>query len=140
MDDPLRLNVALEASEDERFRLHISLAYQGAVSATAYRASLPWESVHSLLLSAIKLDAFGTPIEQVFAIDDPGSEKVTLAPGQVLAGYISLDERFPDLAKAHQERDIIIFWTYQMITIDGMVTDRSSGSVLLERKTTSVIR
>ena len=98
-----------------------------------YRASLPWATVQSLVLVAVKLDALGTVVEQRFPIDDPSAEVITLAPGQVLEGAVPLDPRFPGLAAARRKRDVMVFWTWQLETVQGASFPRSSGAVLFPK-------
>jgi len=132
--DRLLVDVALEPSGDEQYRLRLRIEYRGDVPVSVYRASLPWATVQSLLLVAVKLDALGTVIEQVFPIDDPGVDRITLHPEQVLEGDIPLQVRFPGLAAAHREWDVMIYWTYQLKTVDGMAFERVSGSVFLPKR------
>ena len=123
----------MQVELEEPNRLRVRLEYGGGAPLTVYRAALPWATVQSMILSAVKLDALGTIVEQRFDIDDPGIERLSLTQGQVLDGIVDLDERFPHLASERRHRDIMVFWTYQLDASDGRGLPRLSGSVFLPR-------
>jgi hypothetical protein len=125
---PFSLDVTADATGAT---LQLELSYHGDRPVELYRADLPWGSVHSLILAAVRLDPFGSPLEQVFPIDDPGPETVVIDPGDALAGSVDLAARFPALAADRQAHDVMVFWTYQPRDVEGLGFERLSGSLLL---------
>ena len=113
--------------------LDISLANETPKPLTLYQYSLPWAGYYSTLLVAVKLDPAGTVIERNTPVDDPTSGSVTIQPAQVLTGEISLQRHFPRFAEALAERDVIVFWSYQMKPNDGDQLPRLAGHVLFAR-------
>lgn len=131
---PLFIHVAPDPSAGDEHRLEVKVEYRGSAPVQVYRASLPWATVQSLVLVAVKLDALGTVIEQRVEIDDPSADVITLTPGQVLEGTVSLDDRFPALSAARRKRDVMVFWTWQLETVEGASFPRASGAVLLPQE------
>lgn len=115
------------------YNLNVTLTDRSGKALTIYRHSLPWVGWYSLLLTAVRTDALGTVIEKRSVIDDPGPGKITIKPGETLTGKISLVDRFPGILKALEDRDVIVFWSYQLNPVDAAPCQRQSGYVLLPK-------
>lgn len=132
----LRLRVSPVHLPGNEWKLDIQLEYYGKEQVTIYRSNLPWGIRYSLLLVPIVLDPIKTRLEESQYIDDPGPEQLILNPGDKLSGTVKLLNRFPDLGKVAQERDVIIFWSYQFRSIEGQVFQRLSGAVIIPKQPT----
>jgi hypothetical protein len=132
ISNELLTDVQIKKGSD--YHLVITLTNKSNHSLTAYRTQLPWGARYSMILVAVKTDAFGTPIETVFSIDDPSAEVIKINKNGKLEGKISLIDRFPGFLMAIQEYDIIVFWSYQLQTTNGDLTKRRTGSVLFKKQ------
>jgi hypothetical protein len=110
--------------------LDISLTNESAERLTVYRHSLPWIGWYSILLVAAKTDAMGTVLERSNPVDDPGTETIVIKPGETLTGQVSLVRRFPGFADAVKDREVIVFWSYQLQRLEGDPWPRTGGYVL----------
>ena len=110
--------------------LQIELANVSTQDLNVYVHSLPWVGWHSLILIAVLADALGTPLGKDARIDDPGPVVVTLSPGEILKGSISLRSRFPDFHEARNQRDVIVFWSYRLEPLNAAASERYCGHVV----------
>jgi hypothetical protein len=129
----LALDVSLKQSATDPFVLTLALIYRGERELQVYEADLPWKNTYSLLLVGAETDAVGTRLEKHYPIDDPGPAIIALKPGQVLTGEIDLTDRFRDLPRVNQRRDVIIFWSYQLRPLQGGALPRVGGWVLIPK-------
>jgi hypothetical protein len=113
--------------------LHVELTNRSAQPLTLYDHSLPWVGLTSVILLAARADALGTLLAKDEMIDDPGPGTVTLQPAQTLRGAIALGSRFPEFSAARRERDIIVFWSYRVAAVDGVLGARVGGYELFPR-------
>lgn len=127
------MDVSVERPSAAPFILKLVLKYTGDKEVAIYKSSLPWENTYILILTAVEADATGTPLESYFRIDDPGPSTMTVKPGQVLVGEIDLTRRFRNLSRAIQQRDVIIFWSYQFRPIDGAPPPRIGGWLVIPK-------
>jgi hypothetical protein len=114
-----------------QYALTVTLVNRSAEALKLYKHALPWEGFHSMLLVAAKTDALGSMLEKTTLIDDPGPETIVLGPGQSLTGTIALKDRFPGLIDALANNDVIVFWSYQCVSIAGLRSERFGGFVLI---------
>jgi hypothetical protein len=112
--------------------LDIQLTNDTGKALEVFKHSLPWVGFYSIVLVAVKTDAPGTVLERATPVDDPIVGTVTIQPGETLSGKIELDRHFPGLAGAIGQRDVVVFWTYQLQTVDGAGLPRQGGWVLLK--------
>jgi hypothetical protein len=113
--------------------LDITLTNDTAKPLTMFQHSLPWIGWYSIIMLAVKADAPGTPLERPSPVDDPTTGTIVIQPGETLTGQLSLVKQFPDFAEAIKNRDVIVFWSYQLQTIDGDSLPRTAGYVLFTR-------
>jgi hypothetical protein len=83
-----------------------------------------------MILVAVSHD--GQPLPQFFPIDDPGFEKVSVAPGASLNGDIDLADFFKDLDGALKKSDIDLFWAYEAPS--ELKIARSGGWILIPQQ------
>jgi hypothetical protein len=110
---PLNLTVTLKGCNAARCLLGLSLRYMGEKEISIYQWELPWETSHSILLLAVKSN--GEVLDRDFGPEDPVfSRSPLLKPGDALHGEIELYGQFRGLAEALREREINLFWSYQL--------------------------
>lgn len=129
----LSVELELSGKSSTDYYLIITLTNNSVEPLTIYQHSLPWIGWYSMLLFAFKIDAVGTMINKTSPIDDPGPSRTTIQPNESLLGKLSLVSRFPDLPKALQDRDVIIFWSYQFQPIDAAPLQREGGYMLIPK-------
>lgn len=130
----LKLDVSPLQDTSGVWHLQIHLEYSGEKPLTIFRDSLPWSIRRNLVLVAIRLDPSRTRLEEIQPIDDPGPGELTLNPGERLSGTVELSHRFPGLNTALRERDVIVFWSYQMKPPGTQPLPRQSGAVAIPRQ------
>ena len=109
--------------------LEVRLVWHGNEAIEIPRASLPWEDRYSLLVIAATTD--GEILEPALPVEDGGYQTVKLSPGVVHSGRIDLDDRFPSLRSELKNRDVLIFWTYQLRPLRRGELERLGGWLVL---------
>ncbi len=124
--------------QDQRlgeYNLKIMLTNRSKNFLTIYQHSLPWVGWYSMLLIAVKMDVAGSVIEKALPIDDSGPVRTTIEPDEILEGKISLVLRFSTFLEALKDRDILVFWSYQVKPIDEVPLPRVGSYVLIPKLT-----
>jgi hypothetical protein len=127
------VEIDVQGQSDPECSLNITLINRSPESPMIYQHSLPWVGWNSMLLIAVKTDALGTALDKLSPIDDPGPATITIRPGETLTGKIPLTHRFPGFLEALKERDVIVFWSYQLQPIDAAPLERVGGYVLFPK-------
>jgi hypothetical protein len=91
-------------------QLRISLLSHVHARTTIYKSDLPWGIRDSIILIAAKPN--GEHIEQLHMTDDPSTEKISVAPNQILSGTVDLTEAVRDIDVVIRKSDIHLFWAY----------------------------
>jgi len=128
------MKVVIEAAAAPARSLQVRLTNETRAPITVPRHSPPWANAYSALVVAVKTDASGTVLERSTPVDDPLVGSLTIQPGETLSGQIDLDRRFPGLADALMEHDVVVFWSFQLDPVDGTPLARAGGWVLLPRQ------
>ena len=128
------MKVAVEATGTPAHKLEMHLTNQSPGPITVFRHSLPWSSAYSALVVAVRTDAVGTVLDRSTPVDDPVVGTLTIEPNETLTGQIDLDRRFPGLADELKKRDVIVFWSHQLRTVDGAALPRTGGWALLAKQ------
>jgi len=82
----------------------------------------------------IALDPVRSRLQEVQVVDDPSPGDLVLNPGDRVSGVVDLSQRFPDLAAAVRERDVIVFWSYEFKPRGRPAFPRLTGGVILPRE------
>lgn len=85
-----------------------------------------------MLVTAVRLNATGEPIEAKYTFSDPTFETVTIPSGAVLSGQVDLNERFEEFEAAMQ-KGLLLFWSYQLKSVDGTCYPRTGGWIDLAK-------
>jgi hypothetical protein len=116
---PVKVELVVSPDPDHDL-LSVAITNRSDRPLEVYEHSLPWVGWLSMLLTAVKTDALGTPIPKDLRIDDPGPGIVVLRPDEPLEGEIGLASRFPEWRAARAERAVILFWGYRLQPVAGM--------------------
>jgi hypothetical protein len=114
--------------------LHVRLTNRESRSLSAYRGALPWGNRYSVIVVAVRKGKPNQVLQQVTYIDDPGPQTIELRPGEVLDGDIVLRKFVRNAREETQQHELIVFWSYQLLTNDDRQSERFSGSVLFSPK------
>jgi len=74
----------------------------------------------------------GRDLEEILPIDDPTSERISLAPNEAASGFISLARRFKGLDEALVKSDVNLFWAYKAPK-ELNISQYSGGWILIPR-------
>lgn len=110
-------------------KLRIRLTNASSKNVTAYSSKLPWGTRNSMIVAAVKLTGTNEALGNTPVIDDPPPGEVTLKPGETLAGEIDLAARFYQSWQGARGKPVLIFWSYQLQTVDGHVSNRVNGEL-----------
>jgi hypothetical protein len=95
------------------------------------RDYLPWARHGSIIVRALRLDRREW-LQEDIPVSDPTGGSVDVPAGTRLAGDIDLDERFPTLASALKDTDVVVFWAFRLEASDWTAT-AAAGAVVLEQ-------
>lgn len=130
----LGLTAAPTRAPDGTWRMQFELQYTGDRPLALSERSLPWKSPRDLLLVATVLNSTRTRLsESEPPAPAPPSTLLTLNPGDTLAGSVNLSTRFPALAEALRESDVVVFWSHQVRSTESPSLARLNGGVVLSR-------
>jgi hypothetical protein len=130
----LGLTATPTRAPDGTWSLQFELQYTGDRPLTLSERSLPWKSSRDLLLVATVLNSTRTRLAEFDPpAQAPAPALLTLNPGDALAGSVNLSGRFPVLAEALRESDVVIFWSHQVRSAERPSLARLNGGVVLSR-------
>jgi hypothetical protein len=124
---PIRIQV--EPSGGAKLRIRLMNASRKPV--TLYSSKLPWATRHSMILAAVKLTGANEGLTNTPVIDDPPPGEIAIAPGQSITGEIDLAMRFHQSWQDARGSPLLVFWSYQLQSTDGQVSNRVNGSLEL---------
>jgi hypothetical protein len=115
------------------YHLQLTLTNHTPQPLTVYEWYLPWVGTYSLILYAAKANIPGTLIDKLLPVDDPGPATTTIQPGETRTGTIQLTRRFPGFRDALRDRDVVVFWSYQLQPIGAAPLPRTGGVVVFQK-------
>jgi hypothetical protein len=120
-----RVNVAAELTQGAPYVLRFSVRSLSQGSVRLYTSDLPWGNVSSLVLEAVT--ATGRRLQRDAPIDDPDIAVTELRPGGLMSGLIDLKKEFPHLTEIAGNEEVLIFWSYRLVTTAGERSGRTGG-------------
>ncbi len=123
----VKTGVNLERDGKKKLNLSVSITNDDVEPLLVYDSSLPWGTRTSLLLIAVKAGPRQENIKEALFIDDPKTGETVINPGDSVRGKIDLTRRFPEIEYVLETHDVIVFWSYRLVTKDGKMADRISG-------------
>lgn len=131
---PASISMHVEKISDQQWDLRVELVYTGDAKISVNDTDLPWGFRDSLLLVLVVLDEERTKLPETYYIDDPIENVITLKAGDKRSGTIYLYNRFPALTSAAKDHDLLLFWSYELVPVDGPALPRLSGAVVIPRQ------
>src|SRR5262245_51383419 len=111
--------VVVDATVTSALALQMRLTNEAADPVEMPAQQLPWSNAYSTLVVAVETDGPGTVLDRSTPVDDPVVGMVTVQPHESLTGQIDLGARFPGLTAALAERDVVVFWSWQLRPLNG---------------------
>lgn len=130
-NEAARPDIQVELNPQRPLWLRVTLRSHAETPITLYKERLPWGNRYSMTLVAVNPD--GQCLQEFFPIDDPGIDKVNLAPGAALSGDIDLGNFFKDLEVASKKSDVNVFWAYEAPP-ELRIARRSGGWILIPQR------
>lgn len=133
---PIRLDINAKQLSGNRVALNIKLTNTGNELLRFSNGFGPWAGPGQVKLVAMKLPG-GEPIDnQMRAMVDPALGPVDLGPGKALEYDVPLDELYRELAVELRKGkgEVVLFWTYQLNTLDSKKSERVGGWLPLHSK------
>jgi len=110
-------------------KLQVRLTNASSTGIRLYSSDLPWATRGSMIVAAVKLTGAGETLADALAIYDPPPGEVTIAAGQTMTGEIDLAMRFQQSWKKALGKPLLVFWSYQLQSVDGRASNRINGSL-----------
>jgi hypothetical protein len=126
--EPVRTTAILvtaEAQKDVPYSLRFTVRSLGANPVEVYTYRLPWGSPLSIFMVAVSSD--GQCSFPLNPIDDPDIAKTLLAPGTMTSGTVDLKAAFPKLAATAARKEVLVFWSFELVTTSGIKAERTGG-------------
>jgi len=60
-------------------------------------------------------------------------KRVTIQPGESVEGRISLKDRFPSIEALANKHDVVVFWSYDLRSVEGRQFPRLGGWLLIPK-------
>lgn len=131
---PVEVRSSIAKCSRASIELAMTLKNLGREPIKLYKASLPWGIKSSLVMVVATNAPDPEIVSPALYFDDPGPGTITFQPSETATGKIDLQHRFPTLWQALEKRDLVVFWSYQMPLVDGGLTSRVGGSLLLSKE------
>ena len=137
--DPSPTDLNLTASPvlagNGTWRLQFELQYTGERPLVVSERSFPWKSPRDLLLVVTPLNAASMRLAE-FDVPPQALPQafLTLNPGDTVTGSVNLSARFPGLAAAIRESEVIVFWSHQIRSMESPPLSRLNGGVVITRQ------
>lgn len=135
---PVKLDVHPQWTSKGRLELAITLTNTGEKPLRFSKGSGPWVGPEQIRLVAIILP-WGDPIvNKEQALRDPHLGSMELAPGEAEQHSVAIDDIYPELAAElrNGKSDVVLFWTYQLMTSDSAQSERVGGWLMFPAKRT----
>ena len=99
--------------------------------------ALPWLNTSSLILvvGAVKGFRF-EPLPIMLRIADLAMDKMVIPAGGSLRGRVDLDDQYHTMKSDLTKTDVAVFWTYQLIPLEGSPSKRFGGWILFNKRLT----
>lgn len=133
---PITLEVRAAFSAPDKPILKVRLVNKSKQELVFPIGNGPWIGPGEIKTYAIELPRGMAIVNQYSALLDPAPGKVVLEPGKFKEEDVVLDLSYPALAEAIRsgERDLMVFWTYQLRLTDGRRSERLGGWVMFPKK------
>ena len=129
------LTVSLHKVWDEQCIIDLELTNTSTSDLELDHYRLPWRNCYSMTIVVADTFLGSSPLPHPTMIDDPPITFTftTIKPGESLKGEIPLVSSFPDLVMLLKDRETILFWAYQPITVRQIRGKWVGGWLLLPK-------
>jgi hypothetical protein len=125
--------VSVSVTFTDSSKVEVELTNNSKERLSLRRESIPWLWRYAIVFIGIMTDAPGTVLDQVYEISEAPKGFVEFAPGEVKRQIIDLEARFPDIKEVLAKREVVLFWTLEIVKADGMVIPRQGGWLKLSK-------
>lgn len=131
VDNPA-FNVTATMSKDDPTRIEFTLQNMSEQSLSFYHGAL---SRSSIVLIVAKSSPYGGTLDEDSYIDDPLPGSFQVKPHGKYMDSINLTEIYPNFETELKKRDLIVFWSVSLSTIENKADrQRFGGYVLIKKK------
>jgi hypothetical protein len=130
--DQLKIEVNLESAKDATLRFKLTNTTK--IPIAFWKPRLPWGNVNSVAIVVLRPASFYTALKGMRPFDTPLDDEVLIEPGQSVSGIVDVREYAKDLESELRKRDLLVLWSYQPRTRDGVIMRRHTGHVELIRQ------
>jgi hypothetical protein len=127
------LDVKLSKTNESLWQLDFVLTNATHQTIHVARASLPWEARTSLILVLVETRGGGISLRESLILESPIPGDVDVGSFRSLSGSVNLNHRFLTLGDVTRRSDVIVFWTYQLRTVDNVAMTRIGGWFLISK-------
>jgi hypothetical protein len=130
--DQLKIQVNLESAKDATLRFTLTNTSKTPIA--FWKPRLPWGNVNSVAIVVLRPASFNTALKGMRPFDTPLDGDVLIEPGQSVSGIVDVREYAKDVEGELRKRDLLVLWSYQPRTRDGIVMKRQTGHVELSKQ------
>lgn len=131
---PLAMEVFLKKPRPLEYELHIHLTNISQDSVTVDSHDLPWVPPNdSKWLSAIRMDARQSPLEQRYFLGHFGSREIRLLPGESIQDKIALNPRMPMLLADIDQFGVQLHWDCPPAALKFMCKQGSPTTITIPK-------
>jgi hypothetical protein len=128
-----RIIVVGELANNAPYALRLTVRSLGQERVRLYTSDLPWGNFSSIVL--VGVTASGQRLVREGPLDDPDTATTDLHPGESVTGVIDLKGAFPRLADVAATEEVLILWSYRLVTMSGERSARTGGGCSLSEST-----
>ncbi|WNO10292.1 hypothetical protein [Teredinibacter sp. KSP-S5-2] len=87
----------------------------------------------NVVLYISKSTAYGGILEELGAIDDPDVGRIEIKSGESYSSKLNLERIFPSIRKELAKKELLLFWSTEVKTVDGKFSNRFGGYLSLNK-------
>ena len=111
------ISVEARISEKDPLVVTLSITNGSSTDLIIDKSQVPWTSYYALTLKAFRVDALNgqlSVLSRSKPIADPPPGVLRVPRYEAASGSISLKRSFADIEKALSDRDILLFWSFEI--------------------------
>lgn len=124
-------NVVATISKGESIKIELTLQNMSEQSLSFYNGAL---SRSSIVLIVAKSSPYGGALDEMSYIDDPSPGSFQVKPHGKYMDSINLSEVYPDFETELKKRDLIVFWSASLSTLENKADRQRFGGYILVKK------
>lgn len=124
-------NIVATISKGESIKVEFTLQNMSEQSLSFYNGTL---SRSSMVLIVAKSSPYGGVLEGKSSFDDPSPGSFQVKPHGKYMNSINLSELYPDFEAELKKRDLIVFWSASLSTLENRADHQRFGGYILVKK------